>query len=186
MRQKITLEIDNDTGVEFEGRAVERCLAVGDYYISAPFAISRWEGPPTAGTFLALTPKVDKELEEAKRKFPVGSYYTTTERMSGVFAKVESVERVELRDENRVCVITSDICSTVESCTPFPLPVWRCCVSDKPKKEGNYFLRSKNSNKKTISFYQNNDIWVLNKGEISASLGWENHKNYEWLDEGGE
>lgn len=70
-------------------------------------------------------------------------------------------------------------------CTPFPIPTWRCCESDKPKEEGEYPIRFKNNPKKysKATFINNNwhDSWGAKIIMDIVSRG-----NVEWLDEGGE
>lgn len=169
MIQKITLEIQNDTGVEFEETTKWDCPKESEYFINSRHRIEKSDRFSSC-YHVVLTPKIDHELESARKKFPVGSYYTSSKRMKGVILTVDMVKRDT--ETNTVLLVTNDLADDVKHCTPFPLPVWRCCEADRPKKEGYYFLRNKTTKEGDYVFfdrhYRKNMIW----------------HNYEWLDEG--
>lgn len=124
---------------------------------------------------------VDTELEDAKKKFPVGSYFKTDYPDYDDF--ILPVTSVENRGGFGINIWSgkngnTSIPCPIELCTPFPLPRWRCCESDRPKKTKNCFLRFKES--LTPSHL---DVY------LDQIKGWERlHKGqadlYEWLDEG--
>lgn len=168
MIQTIKLEIQNDTGVEFEDTIELRPLRHGDYWFNGHDKIVG----PIEGDYGAcrhvLTPKVDTELEQAKKRFPVGS--TFKDRGETVYC----LKSYEYREDQKCWILidTDYNMHSVSNCTPFPLPVWRCCESDKPKKSGRYFARQKDTKACMGVVYFCNESW---EGGT--------HKT-EWLDEG--
>lgn len=122
-------------------------------------------------TFERIEPEIDAELEEAKKKFPVGSWFKPQGYPNFIIQVVE-VERVK----NRIMIFIEHEQWEfyLEDCQPFPLPRWRCCESDKPEKEAYYYLRSKNRDWQRLV-------------EFNFKLEWcrlINASDYEWLDEG--
>lgn len=63
MKQKITLEIENDTGVEFEEVAECSKLRMGEYYVDINGKVQRSDYTMEGCKCIVLTPKVDHELE---------------------------------------------------------------------------------------------------------------------------
>ena len=181
MKQKITLEIDNDTGIEFEEVAVEREVQEGDWVISpGDYTIFKWEpNLPGYRRFFVLTPKIDKELEEARKKFPVGSYVQHANYGSTKFLVV-CVDRHPIDDH--IIIITEGPMPNldIERCTPFPIPIWRCCEKEKPKKDGEYFVSVKGDAKQKMIRKFTGRSWLWKAGDVGISIG------YEWLDEEGE
>lgn len=172
MKQKITLEIDNDTGVEFEETMTIDLVNKGQYYYSTQRQKIARADRDICVPQIVLTPKIDHELESARKKFPVGSYYKTTSRMKNVFAMVESVERCS--ETNNIIICTDAVFVNAITCTTFPLPTWRCCESDKPKRDGSYLTREKGTKEwKTVR-------------DFSVVKGWQGnpYNPDEWLDEG--
>ena len=96
MKQKITLEIENDTGVEFEEEARLGVPKEGERYIFDGQIIKCDGG--NIGTHLVLTPKVDKELEEAKKL--IGKWVKFKDR--DVSLKVRHVFRDKF-SHNAIC-----------------------------------------------------------------------------------
>lgn len=172
MIQKITLEIQNDTGLEFEEAIELRPLRHGDYWFNGHDKIVG----PIDGDYGArrhvLTPKVDAELESAKKKFPVGSWVKHT-KSDGITNVTEVV-----RFGSVVTVGNTNVKYLVGNVTPFPLPTWRCCETDKPEKSCSVITRHKLEH----SFKKLGMDYVADKGWESIYSGRE--KDYEWLDEG--
>lgn len=178
MIQKITLEIQNDTGLEFEEAIELRPLRHGDYWFNGHDKIVG----PIDGDYGArrhvLTPKVDAELEEAKKKFPDNSYFKY--KASTAIYVVEKLYRDEYQNEPVIMIRPKDghVHHDIRHCTPFPIPVWRCCEADKPEKSCSVITRHKLEH----SFKKLGMDYVADKGWESIYSGRE--KDYEWLDEG--
>lgn len=119
----------------------------------------------------SLPQDLDTELEEAKIKYKLGSYFKTIH--SDDILMVKKVFRG--LDDGTIFIQAKAGSCELNDCTPFPLPVWRCCCFDRPKKTGSYIARVK-SNKcyADTRFY---DV-VTNSWELVGC------KDYEWLDEG--
>lgn len=124
----------------------------------------------------------DHKLEEAKKKFPVGSYYRDAD-YGDTILKVRQVCR--FGSPHRIVIKADSDDSDIEmfnfdvpDCTPFPIPVWRCCESDKPKKTKNCFMRSKK-----CLIPSHIDVY-LNELGIWEKLSDRQANKYEWLDEG--
>lgn len=171
MIQKITLEIQNDTGVEFEETTKWDCPKESEYFINSRHRIEKSDRFSSCYHYV-LTPKIDAELEDAKSKYKLKSYFKT--RHSDDILMVKEVYRG--LDDGSIFIKAKAGSCKLNDCTPFPLPVWRCCAEDKhllqPRKA--YFVRSKKK-----------DVWLLDT--YDPVRGWEevNHENkYEWLDEG--
>ena len=128
-------------------------------------------------TFERIEPEIDVELERARKKFPVGSWFKLLN-----LDMVQQVSDVIRRGADLLILCTNGLTEFVQNCTPFPLPTWRCCDSDKPKKEGTYHTRVKKGEapvgkKKDAHYF------------LSVSEGWNvsadtNMSMREWLDEG--
>lgn len=176
MKQKITLEIENDTGVEFEEVAECSKLRMGEYYVDIDGKVQRSDYTIVGCKCIVLTPKVDHELEEARKKFPVGSWFRVEDRESTTY-KVLVIERLCAS-----LIMTSDDGDShlVDSCTPFPIPTWRCCESDKPKTQGRYYTRRKRDHAERDFDEYCGENWEAINPEYISPL------DYEWLDEGGE
>ena len=177
MIQKITLEIQNDTGLEFEEAIELRPLRHGDYWFNGHDKIVG----PIDGDYGArrhvLTPKVDAELESAKKKFPVGSWVMCPSRDTHAVYKVSKVDRNSYLPD--IILVHGGVYTCeVSLCTPFPLPTWRCCETDKPEKSCSVITRHKLEH----SFKKLGMDYVADKGWESIYSGRE--KDYEWLDEG--
>lgn len=173
MKQKITIEIDNDTGVEFEERGEYRPPREGEYFIADNNAkIERSVGDFERKHYFVLAPKIDQELEEAKKKFPVGSLFLHKNYGGNAF----EVQEVYRADYNQRLLIKTQIYPDlyVDYCTPFPVPTWRCCESDKPEKAGHYPTRLKKNHKFYFTAKLIDDRWDM------PFAG----KGVEWLDEG--
>jgi hypothetical protein len=134
-------------------------------------------GSTRALTFERIEPEIDEELEAAKRKFPVGSTFKSSSFKSGKGSTIYTVK--EVREENladcvhELCIISDDDRGfLVSECTPFPLPVWRCCYADKPKTEGRRPVRLKN------------DIYGCRVDSFQNGEWGFSNARYEWLDEG--
>ena len=170
MIQKITLEIQNDTGVEFEETTKWDCPKESEYFINSRHRIEKSDRFSSCYHYV-LTPKIDAELEEAKKL--IGKWIKC--KGDNFAFEVEEVYRD--KEDNFIKVYNKTLGTYFVSETdPFPLPVWRCCAEDKhllqPRKA--YFVRSKKK-----------DVWLLDT--YDPVRGWEevNHENkYEWLDEG--
>jgi len=113
----------------------------------------------------SLPQDLDTELEEAKIKYKLGSYFKTIH--SDDILMVKEVFRG--LDDGTIFIQAKAGSCKLNDCTPFPLPVWRCCETDKPKKNGYYYTRDKRDNSKRYGFYNFNHY---------------DNSNYEWLDEG--
>mgnify|MGYP001334883194 CR=1 FL=1 len=80
-------------------------------------------------------PEVDTELEEAKKRFPVGSWFTDMDRGSTIF-KVNDIKRVDREYKENVLVLTDcngnwhcvDLC--IHATLPTAAPKWRCMKTD--------------------------------------------------------
>lgn len=132
-------------------------IALEDFYSSSCFTFERIE-------------PVDEELESARKKFPVGSWFKT----SAGGSTIHRVERVDWETDDCRGFLVSD-------CTPFPLPTWRCCAEDKPKKDGQYVMRIKGHApyKYRVRYYSLGvKLWRFNHEDVAIPEG------YEWLDEG--
>lgn len=174
MKQKITLEIQNDTGVEFEDTIELRPLRHGDYWFNGHDKIVG----PIDGDYGAhrhvLTPKLDHELESAKKL--IGKWVVFKDK--DLILKVRDVVRDFYSKE-----LTFEALSQwgnpgkylLRDFNPFPLPTWRCCESDKPKNLGKYYLRRKNGSDKIVTSIAPSGTWAI---------GYEDASDYEWLDEG--
>ena len=170
MKQKITIEIQNDTGVEFEEVAECNKLRMGQYYVDLDGKVQRSDYNIRDCKCIVLTPKVDHELEEAKRL--VGKYVKYKSGDPTLFL----VDEVSRSYHGRLIVFFKGSLGGVsyEDCQPFFIPVWRCCESDKPKKDGKYFTRDID----TKGWMKTNDF---KNGRWSGE-----YERDEWLDEGGE
>lgn len=115
--------------------------------------------------------KVDTELEEAKKKFPVGSWFTS----DGFDRQAYTVKAVERRYLNIITLVT--YCGPhhfpAVNCIPLSIPTWRCCESDKPKKYGHYYTRVKDCHEEKQAHLYNEFGWPFHGPEYA-----------EWLDEG--
>lgn len=177
MKQKIILEIENNTGVEFEERVEFRPLRRGEYWFNG---YDRIAGPIESDYGVCrhiLTPKVDHELEEAKKL--IGKWVKYKDR--DVILKVQSV----LRDSYSKALTFEAFSQSgnlaqfyLHDFNTFPLPVWRCCESDKPKKEGTRYVRDKENHSIRGVFQYNLKTETWNGMLVLSRL--------EWLDEGGE
>ena len=173
MIQKITLEIQNDTGLEFEDTIELRPLRHGDYWFNGHDKIVG----PIEGDYGArrhvLTPKVDHELEEAKKL--IGKWVTNKFSPNRIF-KITDAYRGWEECAGEVQLMSGCDVLSFSSCQPFPLPTWRCCAEDRPRYEGRYFTRVKGTHEeKEVDAYCFGLGWNCNQVKIN---------NYEWLDEG--
>lgn len=181
MIQKITLEIQNDTGLEFEEAIELRPLRHGDYWFNGHDKIVG----PIDGDYGArrhvLTPKIDHELEDAKKL--IGKWVRYRDRdiafkLTDIAFKLTDVVRDSYSKEILGVVLNSIDSEKYyfKDLAPFPLPVWRCCMSDKPKKDGKYIGRRKNAPETYAGIeHFNNGSW--------DNLPWKECA-MEWLDEG--
>ena len=117
--------------------------------------------------------KEDTELEEAKKKFPVGSWFTS----DGFDRQAHTVKAVERRYLNIITLVTyyGPHHFPAVNCIPLSIPIWRCFDSDKPERSGYYYLRSKDRQYRKLAEYHPAHNWY--------GLG--KATDYEWLDEGG-
>ena len=129
-------------------------------------------------TFERIEPE-DPELEEAKKL--TGKWVVFKDK--DVILKVRSV----LRDSYSKALTFEAISQTgnlaqfyLRDFNPFPLPVWRCCESDKPKKEKRYAVRCKHDRGRYNSADYENLKWLDRWGTEFCGV----ESNYEWLDEG--
>jgi len=174
MKQKITLEIENNTGVEFEEVARLGKPSDTDWFV---YDGQIMQAKDCIGIYPILTPKIDKELEDAKKL--IGKWVKFNDR--DVVLRVRHIFRDKFSN-NILCFDAIGQYQTLgeyylKDFTPFPMPVWRCCEKDKPKKDGYYPIRRKDNHKDyDTGFYHahNNSRW----DDLS--------KDFEWLDEGGE
>lgn len=122
--------------------------------------------------FRKLEP-VDAELESAKKL--IGKWVRYKDR--DIAFKLTDVVRDSYSKEILGVVLNSIDSEKYyfKDLTPFPLPVWRCCESDKPKSLGKYYLRRKNGTEKIVTSIAPSGTWAI---------GYENASDYEWLDEG--
>lgn len=132
-------------------------------------------------TFERIEP-VDTELAKAKKKFPVGSYFKSNRHGDTIF-KVKEV--IPFGGPGRIIVGADSDNSDIETfgfdvpdCTPFPLPVWRCCEADKPKISCKRAVRRKGNSYaiRVDHFYTTCESWESTSRNGEAS--------HEWLDEG--
>lgn len=115
----------------------------------------------------------DTELEEAKKL--IGTWVTDTFTPNRIF-KITDAYRGWEECAGEVQLMSGCDVLSFSSCTPFPIPRWRCCESDKPKKIGaNYILRSKFNGDKLFCYF------FVNSWETSSLTS---PSDYEWLDEG--
>lgn len=180
MKQRITLEIDNDTGIEFEEVAEYRRVEVGEYWVNDAILYGpAIEGTEYYGSRHVLTPKVDKELEEAKKLIGTLVYLGSNKKH---LYQIDDVER----DANNILIAwINESWITCSICTPFPIPTWRCCENEKPKKDGDYFTRAVDTKGWMGTNYFKNGRWTkecrdeewLDEGES---------ENYTWRQEPGE
>lgn len=187
MQQKITLEIDTPKLVipsDWECIGYQIPQKGMGYIPESPsrnFEIAPCDfdaNKPVHKLCFRKVEPVDTELESAKKKFPVGSWFTYSNEPDTIY----TVGHIERRDaDNRVRIIVKGKTFNLDAelCHPFPLPVWRCCESDKPKKDGEYAMRSKGSKR----------IFSAKYSIATASWDWTSvidcpYSNYEWLDEG--
>ena len=170
MKQKITLQIDNDTGVEFEEQAEFREPKEGDWILQEQTfnMLIHKTSNDCKYPRIILTPKIDHELEEAKKL--IGKWIKC--KGDNFAFEVEEVYRD--KEDNFIKVYNKTLGTYFVSETdPFPLPVWRCCEADKPKVDGIYFTRRKfDSRIKDIDSYNNGSWTIISKNKR------------EWLDEG--
>jgi hypothetical protein len=118
-------------------------------------------------TFERIEPEIDWELEQAKK---LNGTWVTVSDIHGIFEVVE-VERIIAS----LVLTTKDGRShLIEYCTPFPLPVWRCCESDKPKVGQYYPVRKNKSLTYDLIRFDGSGFWDT---DLLIS-------KYEWLDEG--
>jgi hypothetical protein len=178
MKQKITLEIQNDTGLEFEEQAEWRRPKMGEYYVGQYGNIIEQMSSPLCDEYMVITPKVDHELESAKKKFPVGSWFMCPSRDTHAVYKVSKVDRNSYLPD--IILVHGGVYTCeVSLCTPFPLPTWRCCATDKPKKSGEYAMRSKGSKKIFSVKYSIATAFWDRTSVIDCP-----YSDFEWLDEG--
>jgi len=176
MKQDIILQVRNDTGIEFEKEARLGKPSDTDWFV---FDGEIMQAKNCLGIYPILTPKIDHELESAKKKFPVGSYFKTDYPDYDDF--ILPVTSVENRGGLGVNIWSgkngrTSIPCPVDRCTPFPLPVWRCCESDKPKKDGTQHVRDKGNHYIKGVYQYNLETKTWNGMLIPSRL--------EWLDEG--
>lgn len=127
--------------------------------------------------FRKLEP-VDAELESAKKLIGKWVIFKTRD----VILKVKTI-RID-KWSNKIVFqaeyfLNEPVDFYLEDFNPFPLPTWRCCASDKPKKSGEYAMRSKGSKK----------IFSGKYSIATAFWDWTSvidcpYSDYEWLDEG--
>lgn len=171
MKQKITLEIQNDTGVEFEEVAECSKLRMGEYYVDIDGKVQRSDYSIVGCKCIVLTPKIDHELEEAKRL--VGKYVKYKSGDPTLFL----VDEVSRSYHGRLIVFFKGSPSSVsyEDCQPFPIPTWRCCDHERPRKDGRYFFKDIDGKFLGVANYSVNDGWYDLPGIA---------KCHGWLDEG--
>lgn len=176
MIQKITLEIQNDTGVEFEDTTKWDCPKEGEYFINSRHKIEKSDRFSSCYHYV-LTPKIDAELEEAKKL--IGKWVRYKDR--DIAFKLTDVVRDSYSKEILGVVLNSIDSEKYyfKDLTPFPLPTWRCCASDKPKKSGEYAMRSKGSKKIFSVKYSIATAFWDRTSVIDCP-----YSDYEWLDEG--
>lgn len=176
MKQKITLEIQNDTGLEFEDTTKWDCPKEGEYFINSRHKIEKSDRFSSCYHYV-LTPKIDAELEEAKKL--IGKWVKYKDR--DIAFKLTDVVRDSYSKEILGVVLNSIDSEKYyfKDLTPFPLPVWRCCESDRPKTQGRYYTRRKRDHaERDLDEYCGENWEAINPEYISPL-------DYEWLDEGG-
>jgi hypothetical protein len=83
--------------------------------------------------------EVDTELEEAKKRFPAGSWFTCDYRKHAIF----QVEKIQRDHNGDVDIFAGSLKMNVEDCTPFTFPTalqWKS-VSEPPDDNRNVLLR---------------------------------------------
>ena len=96
-------------------------------------------------------PAVDTELEEAKKRFPVGSWFNFKGYGSALF-KVKEVARASLGADYCDIILVKDDSDEryqAESCTPATLPTaakWRCMKTDVENNVSDRIVRLDNIN----------------------------------------
>ena len=132
-------------------------------------------------------PEVDTELEEAKKRFPVGSWFTDMDRGSTIF-KVNDIKRVDREYKENVLVLTD--CTgnwhCVDLCTPATLPTakWRCMKTDIETPKTRMLAQLKRhelSRSVFVEVYRNqeDDLWCTESG-IAIDL--DGHSTALWLE----
>lgn len=88
-------------------------------------------------------PEVDTELEEAKKRFPVGSWFTHNKRASTLY-KVKAVKYDE-KYKRTYILDDAGVTANIYNCTPATLPTrkiqWRCMKTDAPDTTRNVFIK---------------------------------------------
>ena len=122
-----------------ESKVWETKIGSSEWYVSR-----KWNNWFTHPIFTPYDPidTIDTELDEAKKRFPVGSWFNHKDYRSTLF-KVQAVRRIWgtiniVPDSNHQFYATS--------CTPAALPHYpqgRCCLTDPPKKDGYYLVQGK-------------------------------------------
>jgi len=152
------------------------------YITSVGFIIAESDRILPHITFERIEP-VDEELEAMKAKFPANSYFKINDSFSPIFKVAKSDIERDSRFPEVINIPTYDgnnfIWFNSRICTPFPLPTWRCCVSDKPKESGYYYLRSKDRKWQRLEYFSSNESFARNEGWGELDI-----TNLKWLDEG--
>lgn len=127
----------------------------------------------TTLTFERIEP-VDEELEQAKKL--IGTWVVFKTR--NVILKVKTMRR---DNWSKKIVFEAEYQTNepvdfyLEDFNPFPLPTWRCCDDERPKKDGRYFIKDMDGKLVGVANYSVNDGWYDLPGIA---------KYYGWLDEG--
>lgn len=148
------------------------------YITSVGFIIAESDRILPHITFERIEP-VDEELEAMKAKFPANSYFKINDSFSPIFKVAKSDIERDSRFPEVINIPTYDgnnfIWFNSRICTPFPLPKWRCCDDERPKKDGRYFIKDMDGKLVGVANYSVNDGWYDLPGIA---------KYYGWLDEG--
>ena len=112
-------------------------------------------------------PQVDTELEEARKRFPVGSWFTVMSRGS-TLRKIESLSQdkfgIKIRSDEGITYCMS-------LCTPATLPTrkvsWRCMKTDAPDTARTVLINL--DGKYYSAYHSKGSIWYVEGFSINMS-----------------
>jgi hypothetical protein len=128
----------------------------------------------TTITFERIEPEIDTELEEARKKY-IGKYVKSKNRENFLY-KIIEVRRCNVANVHSLIVLNSGIWDSFYETEVelVPIPVWRCCESDKPKVGRYYPVRKNKSLTYDLIRFDDSGFWDT---DLLIS-------KFEWLDEG--
>lgn len=126
---------------------------------------NRWFSLPK---FTPFDPEpADTELEEAKKLFPVGSWfkYKNTFSETEIVSKVNEVSRDGEGSAYELIIHTNDFSYyAVPYCTPVWVAHGRCCLTDPPKEKGLYLVIG-SSWKEVFCYDPNRGVWSVHPNQ---------------------